>query len=888
MSNLQLANALREKRLVLFVGSGVTRDAGLPDWAGLVASLTRQLSETGELAPKVAEAADLVASTGELAGAIQIVLSQAPRSAVITRLRSLLTPPAASQVVDALAGWHPRGVVTTNFDREVERLVGTAAYRLNNSEASLKLVPWAVGSSSPFIWKLHGDLDDLLDPSDSKVAAGGGFMVLSRPDFAALVQGDRGRQLLAGLISVLQTYSVLFVGYSFSDPDIHLLLSWLAENCQFAHPSWFVTRVGESAQLPPNVQFMAPIANWEELVPWVQSVSDLAGGVPAAPAAERGRPAPSVTAYLTISRYLSDLEAPGNAERVLAAALFDELADRKDFGLSWLASRVAEVLGLGPTFAANLARATARLLAEYGLVERDGETIHMREEAGQQLRERATAAWEREREDFFRSAERRLPAGSASLAPAVRDALEATLLEMCSELGESMAEWVSQGTGGDIGFPSLDSQLEDRLNSDEDRRRAASLLRLVLANPRDLEIPYLHRLLSATFLANTVRLNPVAAAQLRETLGLYELYLDANVLLPFLVEEHPKHDATRVVIEDSRRAGVKLSVLTSILNEVQSHRELARRDFLDLGGDVRQLSTLASALGSRANVFLEGFLRYRPSGQIGSQGEWRTYLARYTNRAISEKLRAAGISETDPDPEASAGPLYSEALAAIREEWTRRVGTSREDVLNVHEAMQVAHIYLRRERTPERRDHIWFLSNETVLQRVFERQPSRWLLPATFPYSAWVAFLDSRFPHIGADSGAIVKAILHGRVEAFELPSPMALVRQRAFGDRVTSREEEDALGFAMSDFTLMRRVEAAQRAVSSRAHPVRRTQELAAARQEAVGEIAGALDAEMARLRKELTRARVRIGELVARQSELSSGESSSRRSPRRRPGHP
>lgn len=845
-------------------GSGLTRDAGLPDWTGLVNSLCDELESSSDVSPEVATAARVLAGT-DLASSLQVLLSQAPRHVVSAHIRALLTPKTDSKVVMALGAWKPRGVITTNFDRETERLLPATAYRISNSEATLKLVVTAIGGGIPFVWKIHGDVDDELDVADPKVAQGGPFMVLSRADFAALVQGDRGRQILAGVLSVLQTYPVAIIGYSFSDPDIAVLLSWLAANCQFVHPSWFIGRRGERGPLPGNVQRIEAVADWSELLGWIDSMTALAGR--AVPGSGVAGPAPaSVTtraAYLAVSRYLADLEAPGAAERVLAAALFDELAHLGTFDLTHLASRVAVLVGVGPVFAASLAQATVRLLVDYGLVTRDGSTIEVRAEASAKLQERGAAAWTRERDEFFRSTEKRLPAGSPNLGADVRDAMEATLLDLCSDLGEAMAQWVSRGVGGDIGWPDLSDRLRARLDDDEDVRLTNSLLRLILLNPRDAEIPYLYRLISATFLANTVRLNPVAAAQLRETLSVYELYLDANVLLPLVVGEHPNHDVARAVVEESRRAGVMLAVLTPILNEVNSHRELARRDLRDLGGDIKQLSTLAGALGSRTNVFIQGFLRYRPSGTIGARPEWREYLGHYTERAIEAKLAALDVAIVEPETDANAGPLYSDALAAIRSEWLRKLGRPRDDILNIHEAVQICHIYLRRGRSPEKRDHIWFLSNETVLQHVFERDPARWLLPATFPYSAWVAFLDSRMPHGAQDPAAIVRAILRGRAEAFELPSPVTLIRQRAFGDRVTSREEEDALGFAASDFALMKRVEEAQRAVFRRADASTTSRRLAEARQEAVAEVSGALDAEIARLREELTRARTRIGEL-------------------------
>jgi hypothetical protein len=57
-----------------------------------------------------------------------------------------------------------RGIVTTNYDRVLDPLLPPYAYRLTNSLEKLKQVSTAVGSGNIFILKLHGDIDDGLDP----------------------------------------------------------------------------------------------------------------------------------------------------------------------------------------------------------------------------------------------------------------------------------------------------------------------------------------------------------------------------------------------------------------------------------------------------------------------------------------------------------------------------------------------------------------------------------------------------------------------------------------------------------------------------------------------------------------------------------------------------
>lgn len=874
MTETQLATAIRGRELVVFAGAGLVADSGIPGWSQLIASLTQTFRESGQLSATGAAAVDDLRTTNSLPMAMEVLVAHVPRSDVVRSLRTLLVPTRDSVVVQAAAGWRPRGLITTNFDRETERVVPAAhnLYRLSNSEADLKLVATAIGSSAPFWWKLHGDLDHALDPLDPKVSAGGAFMVLTRGDFGNLVHGDRGRQLLAGLLAVLQRSPVIFVGYSFTDPDLALLLSWISNNCQFTHPSWFLARQGDRGLLPSALRRIDPVDRWDDLPTWMNQM--------AAEASRRPRPAPAertehaeptqkeLSAYLAISRYLADLEAPEVSERVLAAALFDEMAALGNFELPWLVDRIAAMLGVGPVLAEGLADATIRLLVGYALVVRHGESVRVNPAQRDELQERAETAWTRERAEFFRSAERRLPKGSRALTSEARDALETVILGLCSELGEAMAEWVSRGIGGNVGWPEFEPRLRAHLDSDEDVRIAEALLGVVLAEPSDAEIPYLYRLLAATFLANSVRLNPVAVVHIRSALELYELYLDANVLLPLMVKEHPNHAVTVAVLDQSRKAGVTLNVLSPIFNEVVAHRERARRDLRDMSGDQRQVAELVNALGGHTNVFMQGYARASAAGAIGNQVGYHDYLLRYSNAALTATAEGAGITIVEPQTEATSGDLYAAALTDIRNEWLQRRHQDRDEILNIHEAAQVCHIYLRREASPERRNHIWFLSNETVLQRVFEKSAGRWKLPPTFPYSAWVAFLDSRLPDGAADPAAVVRAILRGRTEAFELPSPVALVRQRAFGNRVTSRAEEDALEFATSDAALMRRLENAQRELSRRGHKPPQPRSMAKAGTNAVAEISDALDTEIVRLNQELARARKRIADLETHRS--------------------
>jgi predicted nucleic acid-binding protein len=575
-------------------------------------------------------------------------------------------------------------------------------------------------------------------------------------------------------------------------------------------------------------------------------------------------------------------------DRVVGSVLFEVVCDRSVATYAELADVTQNLLGVGLRLADGLARSAVRLLVEHGVVHTAGDRVSVIVAAAQALETSSTATLTRERERFFQSAIRRLPSGSQLVAgPEGQKPIDAILLSVSSDLGESMAQWVSLGVGSPVSLAGLNSRIREEISNDEEARQAEALLRLILSDPTDDEIPYLYRLLGATFLANTVRLDPIAAAQLNQSMGAYELYLDANVVLPLLVEEHPHHATTRSVVQESIGLGVQLAVLTPILNEVLSHREQARREFAAFRGNAAHLRELAEALGLRTNVFVQGWLGAVPSGTVGTVVEWRDYMAKYSDDSLVARLEECGVAVVEPDADTDSGPLYADALTEIRNAWLLRQGRDRDDILNVHEAVQVCHIHLRRGNSPENRDHIWFLSNETVLQKVFERRPAKWGLPPTFPYSAWAAFLDTRLPFVSKDPRSIVVAITRTQTEAFGLPNPAALVRRRAFGDRVTSRAEEEALEYALSDHNLMLRVETAQRDVVRRGREPGAAKDLAEAQNAAVAEISNALDAQMTRLNDALGRreqdlqaARARIKELeTARDHPPRQGEPQRRR---------
>ena len=314
----QIVDSITNQRCVIFAGAGISCDAGLPDWQGLAQRLSDELQKEGKLKAEHGALIDLLLKNKEAAPAIDFIVNISRRVDVVQALRTILVPSRPSKVCAIIGKLRSRGIVTTNYDRVLDPSLSPQHYRLTNSLEKLKQVPTALASNHGFLLKLHGDIDDGLDPADPTVGRGAPFMVLSKGDYSALVQGERLNALIAALHAISLENSLLFLGYSFRDPDITWLFRFLTEYCQFPNPSWYIGLQGELLpSLPNNVTGIQALATWDDLEAWLSALDkDVmasrskrksgqgVGKLPIQPvmSTEQRR------AFVAMGRYLADLE----------------------------------------------------------------------------------------------------------------------------------------------------------------------------------------------------------------------------------------------------------------------------------------------------------------------------------------------------------------------------------------------------------------------------------------------------------------------------------------------------------------------------------------------------------------------------------------------------
>ncbi|MFF3286470.1 SIR2 family protein [Streptomyces sp. NPDC003023] len=215
---LELAEQFGRGNGVVFVGAGLSKGAGLPDWQGLIDGLVEELPDC----PPGADHRDIAAYYELEYGRNRLV------QRIRDRLDTLHLQP--TRVHQALAALPVQLLVTTNFDDLLEQAYRSERKPYTTVTRAVDAGFWS--SDRTQIVKIHGDL---AIPESIVITSG---------DYEGITT-DRPT-LIRLLGATLQTRTVLFLGYSLSDPDLRILLRQLRQES------------GDYARNLYSVQFDAP------------------------------------------------------------------------------------------------------------------------------------------------------------------------------------------------------------------------------------------------------------------------------------------------------------------------------------------------------------------------------------------------------------------------------------------------------------------------------------------------------------------------------------------------------------------------------------------------------------------------------------------------------
>lgn len=252
----KLARLASHGQLVLFVGAGVSRGAGLPDWESLLGQLARRLG----LDDATRAAYDALPALDKAQYIAERTRSPAGGPTVGQHVSALLRAHAHHGLGHALLADLPvNEVITTNYDTLFETAVN------GTQRPEVRVLPYTpAGTGSRWLLKMHGCVTH---PED---------IVLTREDYIRYVERNAA---LAGIVqAMLMTKKLLFVGFSFSDDNFHRIVDAVrravrgGRGVETQDPS--AAHLGYALMLQDR-PLMRTL--WDRDLPWICPPADVAG-----------------------------------------------------------------------------------------------------------------------------------------------------------------------------------------------------------------------------------------------------------------------------------------------------------------------------------------------------------------------------------------------------------------------------------------------------------------------------------------------------------------------------------------------------------------------------------------------------------------------------------
>jgi hypothetical protein len=231
----EFPDALNEGAGAIFVGAGVSMGAGYPSWATLLKEIGEELGVGSNDIHDLAALAQW--SIQESGGATRV------RNVIKDQIGAKHPIPTSLEIIARLPVRH---IWTTNYDRLVERAFESIDRPLDPisgaKDLSLRATPGATR-----LYKMHGSVDRLDE------------VVISTDDYE-LYRSTRGAYLPL-LQAHLTSMSMLFVGLSFTDPNIRHVLSLIRESFTDAPPEHFaIVKPPHRGEFGSDTEFLARAA----------------------------------------------------------------------------------------------------------------------------------------------------------------------------------------------------------------------------------------------------------------------------------------------------------------------------------------------------------------------------------------------------------------------------------------------------------------------------------------------------------------------------------------------------------------------------------------------------------------------------------------------------
>lgn len=208
-----LINRIRDGKCILFAGAGTSLDAGLPSWYDLLKGMVEQVDDYGGLDNRQKEELGFLIEQQDFNVVAEFCKEQLGAKGFADLIREKLGTRCKNSIIHNILAEIPfKGAITSNYDNFIEK--NHRNYRVilpNDINKFDQVTIQSLFEEDMFpIFKIHGSYDD----SNS--------IILTDNDYRNVI--FRQPQYRENLKQLFKDKSLLFVGFSFRDSSINLLL----------------------------------------------------------------------------------------------------------------------------------------------------------------------------------------------------------------------------------------------------------------------------------------------------------------------------------------------------------------------------------------------------------------------------------------------------------------------------------------------------------------------------------------------------------------------------------------------------------------------------------------------------------------------------------------
>lgn len=219
----EIQKARENNRLVIFVGSGVSNNSGVPTWGGLIEAIADEIGYEGrcdKCREQIEDCPDKSCRNRFTADEFLKIpeyyfQSVENEDEYHNLIKQTLSANVESNAIDEeILRILPQHIITTNYDKLLENAKSdnTIFYKVVSQDSEL-----LSRINDRYIIKMHGDIED---PKT---------MILKESDY---IEYEQRHPLVTTYIkSLLVNHTFLFLGYSLNDSNLNLIVGWINYFC---------------------------------------------------------------------------------------------------------------------------------------------------------------------------------------------------------------------------------------------------------------------------------------------------------------------------------------------------------------------------------------------------------------------------------------------------------------------------------------------------------------------------------------------------------------------------------------------------------------------------------------------------------------------------------